>query len=154
MPIRDYAQHHIVCISPQASVLEAARLMRASHVGDLVVTKEGLSNGPVGILTDRDIVTLVVALDASPASVKVEDIMARHVHCAHESDSLHEVTQRMRDNGVRRLPVLNNAGQLTGLVTADDLYRIFADEFRNLASVSTVQIASEGAENTLMERFS
>ena len=67
----------VVFCEPQTTILEAAQLMRSSHVGSLVVTEK--PNGervPVGIVTDRDLVVEVMATELDPATLTVGDIMA------------------------------------------------------------------------------
>jgi CBS domain-containing protein len=93
--------------------------MRANHVGSVVVIDA--TRRPVGIITDRDIVIEVVAGELDPKSVRVEEVMTRHPTLALESDDAAWSLKVMRDRGVRRLPVMNDAGELTGIVALDDL---------------------------------
>jgi CBS domain-containing protein len=113
----------------------AARLMRENHVGSLVVVDEiGGKRIVVGILTDRDIVTSVLALDLDCSTLMVEDVMSTDVVTARENDSLIDVMQIMRRKGVRRVPVVGPEGELIGLVTLDDLLEILAQELGLLVS--------------------
>ena len=113
----------------------AARLMRENHVGSLVVVDEiGGKRIVVGILTDRDIVTSVLALDLDCSTLMVEDVMSTDVVTARENDSLIDVMQIMRREGVRRVPVVGPEGELLGLVTLDDLLEILAQELGLLVS--------------------
>jgi CBS domain-containing protein len=113
----------------------AARLMRENHVGSLVVVDEtGGKRIVVGILTDRDIVTSVLALDLDCSTLMVEDVMSTDVVTARENDSLFDVMQIMRRKGVRRVPVVGPEGELLGLVTLDDLLEILAQELGLLVS--------------------
>ena len=113
----------------------AARLMRENHVGSLVVVDEiGGKRIVVGILTDRDIVTSVLALDLDCSTLMVEDVMSTDVVTARENDSLIDVMQIMRRKGVRRVPVVGPEGELLGLVTLDDLLEILAQELGLLVS--------------------
>lgn len=123
MRIADICTRHVVHIQAGASIREAAQQMRNHHVGTLVVTEQ--PNGervPVGILTDRDIAIGVVAAGVDPESLSVDDVMSRDVITCAESEELFDVIQVMRERGVRRLPVLNAAGGVTGMVSADDAY--------------------------------
>jgi CBS domain-containing protein len=125
-------------------VQEAALLMRNHHVGDLVVVEQ--PNGervPVGIITDRDIVVSVIALGLDPASILVGDIMSSEVLTATENDDVYETIELMRFKNVRRLPVVNSLGGLTGIVSVDDLLEFLADEMGELSRIGTDQIAHE-----------
>jgi CBS domain-containing protein len=115
-------------------VLRAAQLMRDHHVGSLVVVDEtGAGRLVVGLLTDRDIVTSVVAMEVDPATLVVEDVMSHDVVTALESDSVSDLLRTMRRKGLRRLPVVTPNGALVGLVTLDDLLSLMAEQLREMA---------------------
>lgn len=117
------------------SVAEAARLMSERQVGCLVVVDEPAPHRRtvVGMLTDRDIVTAVVARDADPHSLSVAETMSRNPACAREEDALLDVLALMRRRGVRRLPVTGAQGELIGLVALDDVLEIVAEELQALS---------------------
>jgi CBS domain-containing protein len=126
------------------TVQGAALLMRKNHVGDLVVVEQ--PNGeriPVGIITDRDIVVSVIALGLDPASLLVGDIMSDDLLTAAEEDDVYETIERMRFRGIRRVPVVNNKGGLTGIVSVDDLLEFLAEEMGELSRISSHQQAHE-----------
>jgi CBS domain-containing protein len=119
-------------------VVEAAKLMRHHHVGDVVVVeeKEGV-NVPVGIVTDRDIVIEVLAEDVEPASVSVADIMSSELAKVREEDELLQTIQFMRSRGVRRLPVVDAQGGLVGILTVDDVLDLVAEQLSDLVGLAT-----------------
>jgi CBS domain-containing protein len=119
-----------VTIAFRATTLNgAARLMRENHVGCLIVVDEvGGRRIVVGVLTDRDIVTAVVASDLDPSKLNVEDVMTTDLVTAREDDSLIDLMHTMRRKGVRRIPVVGVAGELIGVVTLDDVLDIMAQE--------------------------
>lgn len=119
---------------PGMAVLRAAQLMRDHHVGSLVVVDEsGVGRRVVGVLTDRDIVTAVVAKEVDPSLVLVEDVMSRDLVTAREDESVSGLLRMMRRKGLRRLPVVTPAGMLVGLVTLDDLLSLAAEQLREMA---------------------
>ena len=123
----------VVIAGPAMSVREAAGLMRDYHVGSLVVAEE--TNGktiPVGILTDRDLAVEVLATGLDADSVTVGDIMSDHLMLVVEDESLWDVIQRMRSEGVRRVPVVDNRGSLIGILSVDDLLQLLGDELSAL----------------------
>lgn len=116
------------------SVADAARLMRRLHVGDLVVIEEGDGRRqPVGIVTDRDIVVEVVADGVNPEALTIGDIMGPELATVRENEGLFETLRYMRDKGVRRMPVVDQAGGLVGILTLDDLLGLLAEEMTGLA---------------------
>lgn len=135
MRIRDFYSPQVVLVEPEASLREAALLMRNRHVGALVVVekKEGIAR-PVGVLTDRDIVVAVVAVPgARPEGIRVADAMTTDLVVAKEDDGLFEAVARMSERSVRRLPVVGIDGGLQGIVTLDDVLRVLATELAQLA---------------------
>ena len=126
------------------TVQGAALLMRKYHVGDLVVVDQSdTERVPVGIITDRDIVVSVIALGLDPASLLVGDIMTEDLLTASEDDDVYETIEKMRFRGIRRVPVVNKAGGLTGIVSVDDLLEFLAEEMGELSRISTHQQAHE-----------
>jgi CBS domain-containing protein len=107
--------------------------MRDHHVGCLVVVDEsGAGRLVVGMLTDRDIVTAVIAQEVDPHTLRVEDVMTADVVTALEGASVMDLLGLMRRKGLRRIPVTTPERVLQGLVTLDDLLEIFAEQLRAL----------------------
>ena len=122
----------------------AALLMRRNHVGDVVVIdKPDGERVPVGILTDRDIVVSVIALGLDPASLLVGDVMSDDLLTCSEADDVYETIERMRLRAIRRVPVVNAAGGLTGIVSVDDLLEFLAEEMGELARIGPHQQSHE-----------
>ncbi len=115
---------------------EAAGLMREHHVGCLVVVDDTADGRvPVGLLTDRDIVTAVVARDIDPRTLRVEDMMSRHPVTVLEVDSLLDVLATMQRAGVRRVPVVDPHGILQGVLALDDVIEIVGEQLDRLVQV-------------------
>ena len=128
-----------IAIPRSESVIEAARLMRKHHVGSLVVVEDNAQGDkvPVGMLTDRDITISVTALALDPTTITANEIMGESVVCAKENAGIAETVALMRAKGVRRIPVVNDAGVLTGMLSADDLLALLAEELSGLADAAT-----------------
>lgn len=138
MPVGEICTREVVIARREDSVLEAARLMRTHHVGDVLVVDE--RDGvriPVGIVTDRDLVVEVVAMELAPALIRVGDIMASELGAVTESCGLFEAIQYMRSKAIRRLAVLNVvSGGLVGIVTLDDLLGLLGEELAALTHLA------------------
>lgn len=133
----------------QTALNGAARLMRENHVGCLVVVDEVAGQRiVVGVLTDRDIVTAVVAADLDPSAVRVGEVMSTDLITAREDDSLIDLMRIMRRKGVRRVPVVGGQGELRGMATLDDVLSILAEELGLLVAA----IDSEGERERQMRR--
>ncbi len=108
-------------ITPGASVLDAARAMNDHHIGSLVVVDDCLTDKIVGIITERDIMTRVVAARKDPDHTTVAEAMTdRVLTCigATRTDELRHVMQAKR---IRHLPVVDQLGRLVGMVSIGDL---------------------------------
>ena len=115
--VRDAMTENPRSIGASASVVEAARLMRDEHIGSLPITDD---EEPVGMITDRDITTRVVAEAADPKMTSVGDVVSRDLISVEPDEDLEEAVQLMASHQVRRLPVVEN-GRLVGIVAQADV---------------------------------
>lgn len=123
---------------------EAARQMRSAHVGCLVVVDAVDAERRVaGLLTDRDIVTTLVARDLPPSALRVGDVMTHDVACVREDDSLVDLLATIEARRVRRVPVVGAQQRLVGIVSVDDLLRTLAGQFERLAGAIGEQVKVE-----------
>jgi CBS domain-containing protein len=111
-------------IESEASVVEAARLMLTENVGSLPVVDDEVL---VGIVTDRDLVTEVVARDLDPSKVTVSDVCSDDPVVARPEESLDAVLQRMAEEQIQRLPVVQE-GRLVGILAQADVARTATPE--------------------------
>lgn len=124
------------------TVYAVACRMRDQHVGCVVVVRDG---HPVGMLTDRDIVLRVVAEGLEPRTVLVSSIVTYDAVTVLRTDGFETVMRTMREHGVRRVPIVDEAGQITGIVTADDLMTLLGREFAALGEVISCNV--DGSES-------
>ena len=134
MTIGELCNREVVVVNKGENALEAVKLMRQYHVGDVVVVEDKDDRKvPAGILTDRDIVIELVAEQVDPESVTVEDVMSDQLLTINESDELLDTLEKMRARGVRRVPVVGKEGELVGILTLDDVLDILAEALQDLA---------------------
>lgn len=136
MTLKTICNREVVIAQKNDTLLEAAKLMREYHTGDVVIVEKRNSlNYPVGIVTDRDIVIEVIAKEVDGNSLTLGDVMYRELTLAKEHDDIHETIQIMRQKGIRRLPVIDDNGALIGIITLDDLIDLIAEQLKNLAEL-------------------
>jgi CBS domain-containing protein len=136
MLLKDVLTPSVVWAERHTQVLEAARLMRHHHVGDLVVVDNPQDERtPLGIVTDRDLVVDVLAAGLDPATTTLGSLMRRPLVIASETEDSSAAIERMRSHGVRRVPVVDHAGRLIGIVTLNDLLKLAIDEASGLLGV-------------------
>ncbi len=127
-------------ISPEASVLEAARAMAEHGIGSLLVMRDGQL---VGLVSERDITCKLVAAGNPPADTPVEDIMSSHILCVTPDKTVDECMALMTDKRVRHLPVTED-GRIIGIVSIGDAVKsVIADQqftIEQLESYITSQI--------------
>jgi len=125
MNVYELCQRHVVTVRRHEELATAARTMRERNVGCLVVVEAiGAGGGerPIGLLTDRDIVTNAIAGANELRGIVVDDAMSRHPVTVGSSSSLDDALQRMRNGGVRRVPVVDGRGRLVGILALDDIF--------------------------------
>jgi CBS domain-containing protein len=137
--VRDAMTEDPRSIGASASVVEAARLMREQHIGSLPVTDD---EKLVGMITDRDITTRVVAEAAVPETTSVGDVYSRDVVSVEPSNDLEEALRLMARHQVRRLPVVDN-GRLVGIVAQADI-ALRKNEQKTGELVEAISEPSEG----------
>lgn len=136
MAIGEICSRNAVFARRNESVATAARLMRESHVGCLVVVDEIDGDRiPVGILTDRDITVAVVAPGLDANTMQVGDVMSADLLTVNEDAGVAETVELMRVRGIRRLPVTDADGRLVGLVASDDIMSLLAEEMSGLTGM-------------------
>ena len=121
MSVGEYCVRKVVTAHPEETVQMAAQYMAQQEVGALVIT-EGTT--PVGIVTDRDLVTRLLVTDDDAHIVTLSAVMTPHPVCVSEATSLEEAVARMRTYHIRRLVVVNEAGELVGIFSLDDLLEL------------------------------
>jgi len=138
MKIGDVCVREVVHIEPTASLHAVAELMRHNHVGSVLVANK--TNGDykaVGIITDRDLVVEVIAERVDMNKVVAEDIMTRNLTAANENEELWEAVDRMHEQSVRRVPVVDDLGHLVGIFCMDDLLHVMASQLSGIVKLIT-----------------
>lgn len=144
MTIGEYCNRDVTISAPDTSIIDAAKLMRRHHVGDLVVVdrQEG-KNLPMGIVTDRDLVLEILAQDVDPDSLSIRDIMSSDLVTVLESETFLSALDIMQKQRVRRILVVDDHGGLQGIFTADDAIELVAEAMNDLTSLVKREIVRE-----------
>ena len=136
MSIAEFCETELAVVERSSSLADAARKMRELHLGDVVVCDIiGEQAKPVGLLTDRDIVVGVVALDLNIDSLTVEDVMTPTLVTLREDASVHEAVHLMESYGLRRVAVVDTDGALIGLVSSSALLEYIGQELACLSKL-------------------
>jgi CBS domain-containing protein len=120
--------------------------MNNRHIGAVVVVESrGELTRPVGIVTDRDVVNGQIDRGADLFCLTVGDVMTKDPLTLLEGSGVAEGIERLSTRGVRRAPVVNEAGDLVGIVTFDDLLPVVAEELTALARLVGTQAVRESS---------
>jgi CBS domain-containing protein len=118
--IKEVMTSNLATVESNASVVEAAQLMRDENTGIVPVVEKG---GLVGTVTDRDIVVRLIAEGRDPQSVTVREIASTDLVTVDPQQDLDEALRLMASYQVRRLPVVEEDGRLVGVVSQADVAR-------------------------------
>ena len=141
MRVLELLNHDVAVTHRSERLVDAIARMRERHVGALVVVEDAKTScKPVGMLTDRDVVVSVLARDVSHlATLDVGDVMSRDLVTATADEDVAQLLRRMRNFGVRRVPVVDARGALEGIVTLDDVLSGLAAELAEAATLGLHQ---------------
>jgi len=142
--VRDLAIHKVVTVTSNTTLRDCAQTMREEHVGSVVIVDPG-SPRPLGIITDRDIVIEAVAVGLDVTTLTAGDIAAKPVITIRDDEDVLDALARMRENGVRRLPVTGPHGHLSGVLSIDDLLAVLSEQFDSIVRVMVAERTKEGA---------
>ena len=115
--VRDIMEKNVITIEQDKSALDAAHLISEKDISFLVVVKDGI---PTGVVSERDFVRKVVANDKQASKIALSEIMSFKFRWVEPSTTIEEDVQKMLNNNIRRLIILEN-NKLVGVITQTDL---------------------------------
>jgi signal-transduction protein with cAMP-binding, CBS, and nucleotidyltransferase domain len=141
MSLKALMTEDVTYLPATASVLDAAQFMVNMNVGSVIVTDD--KDSPSGLITDRDVVTKVLALEKDSKTTKIGEIMVSPVVTISEDKGILDATQLMSTHGIRRLPVTDANGTLTGVISLDDVLVLLGNEMQNVAATLKKELAEK-----------
>ena len=138
MSIESLLRRPVCTLPPDALCREAAQLMRDEGVGCVVVAEQ---ERPLGIVTDRDLVVRVIAAGRAPEKTLLRDVMSGEPVFLASERGLDRVIATMRQQHVRRIPVVDAEGRLEGVLALDDLLPLLAGQLGDLAEAIRGELA-------------
>jgi CBS domain-containing protein len=130
MKIQDIMTRDPSCVTPDATVREAAQVMKREDVGIVPVVEMQADRRLVGVVTDRDIAIRCVA-EGKDGSSRVRDVMStKAIATCSSDDDVEHVMEAMRTEKVRRIPIVDERGSLVGIVSQADVLMKTSDMHR------------------------
>ncbi len=145
MKVRDYMSNEVFSCTPSTSVYDAAKLMQENHVGCIPICDN--ENCMIGVVTDRDLVLRCIASDKNAKETPVSDIMTTNVWTCKPDDEMTNAQNKMGDEQIRRLPVVDNNGKVIGMLTIGDLVKNDLELGQNEVSDTLNSICEWNDEN-------
>lgn len=135
MTVGDIARERVVTASPETTVKSIVESMAEHEVGCIIIEEDG---EPIGLVTDRKI---AMQLKDTPdlASHPVKEFMTTGLVTVHKDDGIKETLDSLSEAGIRRVPVVDDDGELVGILSVDDLAVLLADEIEELSTVARKQ---------------
>lgn len=130
MSIESLLRRPVQTLPPDAPCREAAQLLRDEGVGCVVVSED---ERPLGIVTDRDLVVRVMASGRNPDKTPLRDVMSGEPVFLADERGIDQVVATMRQERIRRIPIVDAEGRLEGVVSLDDLLPLLAQQLGGLA---------------------
>lgn len=135
MPVGHLGPEEVVTADREDELADVAETLKTEQVGAVVVAED---DEPMGIVTDRDI-ALAVAESENVESLTADDIMSGDPVTLHEGEEAMEISRTIEDHNVRRIPVVDENGKLTGIVTLDDLIATIGEQLDNVTDTIEAQ---------------
>lgn len=149
MQVREIMTREPGVCTPETRIQDVARMMAEHDCGEIPVVESSRSKRPVGVVTDRDIALRVVAQGRDPSHVTARDCMSSPVHTVTPDTEVESACQILEQHQVRRVPVVDERGEICGVVSQADI-ATFASE-RDTAEV--VRSISQPSGTTQRTRY-
>lgn len=116
---------NVIVVPFGKTILDVAKLMKKNEIGSVIVVEDKAGKHAKGIITERDIVYKILAKGEDPYKAEVKDIMSQPLRVVKPDTTIEDAAKAMRENKVKRLPVVNDDNELIGLLSEGDIMKIF-----------------------------
>lgn len=142
--VKEVAENDFVTLPEDALVAEVAKVMRDKDVSSVVITRIGADKEPVGIITERDIIRRVMAENRGPFKVTARSVMSSPIVTVDAESSVKDAITLMRSKHIRRLPVVDEIGQIVGIVTLKSVIGNMPSHNIDLVEIESSRAVVEG----------
>ncbi len=123
--VGDIMTKKVIVVPFGKTILDVAKMMKKSAIGSVIVVEDKEGKHAKGIITERDIVYKILAKGSDPYKIKAEDIMSRPLRVVKPDTTIEDAAKAMRENRIKRLPVVNDDNELIGILSEGDIMKIF-----------------------------
>jgi len=125
LKVGDIMTKTVVVVPLGDDLFEAAKLMKKHEVGSVIVVDSLEKKRAKGIITERDIVYKIIVKRVDPYKTKVDDVMSKPLRVVKPDTTLEDAAMAMKENRIKRLPVVNDNNELIGVISEGDIMKIF-----------------------------
>lgn len=115
----------VVVVDLADSLATVAKVMQKTSVGSVIVVDEKSNKHAKGIITERDMVYKIIAKGKDANKIKSEQVMSKPLRVVRPETTLEDAARAMKDNKIKRLPVVNEKNELIGILSENDIMKIF-----------------------------
>jgi CBS domain-containing protein len=144
MSVGEICRREVDLVDPDETAWAAAERMWRREVGSLIVLDQ--ERRPIGVVTARDLVVRVLAAERQPRATRVRDIMTTPVKTVTDTMSVSRAFALMRQQTIRRLPVVDTAGKLVGMLAQRDILNHLAGDVRHVDALDRHAAESSKAD--------
>ncbi|MFH0737832.1 MAG: CBS domain-containing protein [Candidatus Micrarchaeota archaeon] len=123
--VGDIMTKKVVFVPFGKTILDVAKAMKKNGIGSVIVVEDKEGKHAKGIITERDVVYKILAKGEDPYKSKAEDIMSKPLRVVKPDTTIEDAAKAMRENKVKRLPVVNDDNELIGILSEGDIMKIF-----------------------------
>jgi CBS domain-containing protein len=123
--VGDIMTKKVIVVPFGKTILEVAKLMRKNTIGSVIVVEDKEGKHAKGIITERDVVYKILAKGSDPYKINAEEIMSKPLRVVKPDTTIEDAAKAMRENKIKRLPVVNDDNELIGLLSEGDIMKIF-----------------------------
>jgi CBS domain-containing protein len=133
-PISKFMTKKVITANIDQTIQSVCKIMSENNIGAVVVVKRGINgNEPVGIITERDIIRKIGAVDLFTTQTPIRELISNSLISIKPHNTISDAIGLMHGNNIRRLPVIGNDGNMVGIITDKDILKAAASK-RSIAS--------------------
>lgn len=125
MRVGDIMTKQVIVVPFEKTILDVAKLMKKNAIGSVIIVEDKGGKQAKGIITERDIVYKVLSKGSDPYKIPVEEIMSSPLKVVKPETTIEDAAKAMKENKIKRLPVVNEHNELVGILSEGDIMKIF-----------------------------
>jgi len=125
LKVGDIMTKNVVVVALGEGLFEAAKLMKKHEIGSVIVVDSAQGRKAKGIITERDVVYKVLVKKLDPYKISVDEVMSKPLRVVKPDTTIEDAAKAMRENRIKRLPVVNDDNEIIGIISEGDIMKIF-----------------------------